>query len=237
MQLARFRRAGWWLLLLGAAAPLSGCTSRIVRRKVEKRLQQRLASILGPADLYQVRFTGTPDAELVRGRARQVDVLGTNIRIKNQFTLDNLRLKLVDVRYEGSEPYFVSIRRSDLEVEFTDEALNQYLQQAEAKYQPSLRFEAGRVRARMLYPFLGQSTPITAVGHFEIEEGKRLLFRAEEARVPFIPLTDPNAAREFVDKQLNPLLDLGRLEFPARLESIQLMPGRVKAIGTAALPR
>jgi hypothetical protein len=216
---------------------LAGCATTFVRHKVEKRLERHLGTLLGPADEYRVRFVDTPDAELVQGRARQVDVEGRNIRVKNQFLLESLHLHLVDVRYGRSEPYLVSIRRSDLEVEFTDTALNQYLQKREAKYEPVLRFEQDRVRVQMLYPFLGKPTPVTAAGHFEIEEGRRLLFRAEEARVPLFLPTNPGGATSFVDKQLNPLLDLARLDFPARLESIQIVPGRLKAVGTAALPR
>ncbi len=224
------------LLLIPLALALAGCSTAIVRRKVERRLERRLTSLLGPARSYSVKFGDTPDAELVQGRARVVDVEGQDIRVKSQFTLDHLHLRLTDVRYEGSEPFFVSVRRSDLEVEFTDAALNAYLQKREAQYDPVLRFETDRVRVRMQYPFLGKPIQVTATGSFDIEEGRRLLFRAEEARVPFILPTDPHAATRFVEQQLNPLLDLGRLEFPARLESVQLLPERLRAVGTAALP-
>ena len=214
---------------------LSGCTTVVVRRGVEKRVERRLHEVLGPAERYEVRIRDTRDAELVRGFARRVEVQGRRIRARDQMELETLDLALVDLRYEGGDPYFVSVRRSDLEISFTDAALNRYLRVHQARYDPEIVFEPDRVRVKIVYPFLGVPTTIRAEGTFLIREGRQLLFDADKADVSF--LDQPGFGEKFVEDRVNPILDMSRIDFPARLESVQLLQGRIKAYGTAALPR
>jgi hypothetical protein len=215
----------------------SGCATVVVRRGVERRVERRLHEVLGPAELYRVRIRDTRDPELVQGRARRVEVVGRNIQAKSQFLLEALTLTLQDLRYVGGEPYFVSVARSDLHIEFTDAALNSYLRRRKARYEPVVTFLPGEVQVRATYLFLGKPTPMSASGTFQIRDGTRLVFTATSANVPFLPADQPDFSARFVEERLNPLLDLGKLEFPARLVNVELLAGRVKAHGSAALPR
>jgi hypothetical protein len=222
-----------WLILVPAVAALCGCKTSVVRRGVERRIERRLADVVGPADSYRVRIRDTSDAKLVLGRARRVEIEGRGIHAKSQMLLDLVRLTLIDLEYEGGEPYFVSVRRSDLEVEFSDGALNRYLQEHHGRYKPEIHFAPDLVNVRMVYPFLGEPTPIRATGRLLIREGRQLLFDAETATVSFID--QPGFGERFVEDRVNPLLDLSRIDFPARLESVQVLQGRIRAHGTAAL--
>lgn len=214
---------------------LAGCSTTVVRRSVEKRVERKLATVLGPAERYQVRILETRDAELVRGRARRVEIHGRRIYARSQFLIDMLSLSLDDLRYEGGDPDFISVRRSDLQVEFTDEALNNYLRAYHARYDPTVRFKADQVEVDVTYPFLGVPTEIHAVGRLVVREGRQLLFDAEKADISF--LNQPGFGERFVEDRVNPLFDLSRIDFPARLESVQLLPGRLRAYGTAAITR
>jgi len=156
------------------------------------------------------------------------------ILARGQFLIDSLQLTLFNLRYVGSQPYFVSVQRSDLEVEFSDTALNNYLKTYQARYNPEVTFEPDRVRVRMVYEFLGTPVPIRAVGRFKIEEGRRLLFDAESADMSF--QNTPGFGEKFVEDRVNPLLDLSRIDFPARLDEIQVMQGRIRAHGSASIP-
>jgi len=221
--------------LLPTALALSGCRTGFVRRKVERRISQWLADTVGPADLYTVRIVDTRDSELVLGRARRVEIEGRGIQARNQFRIDALRLTLDDLRYNGAGPFSVSVQRSDLEVEFTDQALNDYLDAGEARYEPEIRFTPDQVHVRMVYPFLGVPTPISGSGRLVVQEGRKLLFDAEKVDVSFVDR--PGFGEKFVEDRINPLLDLTRAEFPARLESVQVLEGRLRAHGVAVLPR
>jgi hypothetical protein len=228
-------RAGAMLAVPALGALLGGCSTSFVRRNVQKRVQSRLASWLGPAEQYRVRIQETRDAVLVLGRAKRVEIEGTRIMARGQFLIDSLRLTLTDLRYEAGEADFLSVRRSDLEIEFTEAALNDYLAVHLARYKPEIRFGADAVRVRLTYPFLGTPTTLRATGRLVIREGRQLLFTADEAEVPFVLPGD--AERQFVESRINPLLDLKGIDFPARLETVQVMDGRLRAHGTAALRR
>jgi hypothetical protein len=224
-------------LLIAAAAVLvlSGCNTSVVRKSVERRIERRLHGVVGPAERYDVRIRNTRDAELVKGRARRVEIEGRKIHLKEQLMVDSLKVTLDNLRYEGGEPYFVSVQRSDLAVEFTEDAINRYLREYHARYDPHVELDPELVTVRMLYTFLGTPTPIRAKGRFVVREGRLLLFDAESADVSFIDR--PGFGEQFVEDRVNPLLDLSRLDFPARLESVQVLDGRLRAWGSAALPR
>lgn len=221
--------------LLAFALFNGGCSTTVVRRGVEKRVERRLATLLGPAERYRVRILDTRDAELVRGRARRVEIRGRRVYARSQFLIASLDLTLEDLRYEGGDPDLVSVRRSDLQVEFTDEALNDYLRAYHARYDPTVRFDTDLVEVALTYPFLGKPTEIHATGRFVIREGRQLLFDAEKADVSF--LNQPGFGERFVEDRVNPIFDLSRIDFPARLESVQLFPGRLRASGAAAITR
>ncbi len=225
-----------WVALTISLVGSTGCSTAVVRRSVERRVVARLPEILGPAEHYRVEIRGSRDPELVRGRVKHLEIEGIGIRAREQFDLRRLTLSIDGLRYEGVEPYVVSIEQSRLVIEFTDQALNDYLQARRARYEPRVRFGHDRVEVALTYPFLGKPTPLTAAGHFRIEDGKRLVFVATEAQVPFLP-NQPEFQHKFVEERVNPLLDLGRIEFPARLDSIRLSPGLLTAQGSAVVPR
>jgi hypothetical protein len=227
-------RTGAILGVLGCAI-LAGCSTTVVRKGVERRVERRLHSVLGPAERYRVRIKDTRDSELVLGKARRVEVEGDRIRAKGQFLVESLRLTLTNLRYEGGEPYFVSVERSDLQVEFTDQTLNEYLSAYHPRNEPHVTFHPDVVTVRMVYGFLGKRTPITATGRLVVEDGLRLVFDAEKVDTSLI--NTPGFGEKFVEERVNPLLDLSRIEFPARLESIQVLEGRIRAHGSATLPR
>jgi hypothetical protein len=225
--------AGTIAAALAAAALTGGCSTTIVRRSVERRIERRLGFWIGPAEKYRVRILHTRDPEVVVGRARRVEITGRRIMARGQFLVDSLRLTMDDLRYEGGDPDFISIRRSDLEIEFTEEALNDYLKAYHGRNQPEVRLTPDQIAVRLTYRFLGAPTLLKATGRLVIREGRQLLFDADAAEVPFIQ--EPPEAMEYVEQRVNPLLDLGRIDFPARLETVQILAGRVRAHGTAAI--
>lgn len=217
---------------LGLGMPaLAGCRSSLVRRGVERRIERRLESLVGPADRYRVRILKTRDSELVLGRAHHVEIEGYNIFARSQIRVEALRMRLFDLVYEGGEPYFVSLRHSDLEIQLTEQALNDYLDTYHARYNPEVRLNGDRVYVHMVYNFLGAPTTLRANGRFYVQEGTRLVFDAEAADVSFI--NTPGFGEKFIEDRVNPLLDLKHIEFPARLESVEIRDGRIRARGTA----
>lgn len=222
------------VLLLGMLAGLplaSGCRTSLVRRGIERRIERKLESRVGPADRYRVRILKTRDSELVLGRAHHVEIEAENVFARHQIRVAWLRMRLFDLIYEGGEPSFVSIKHSDVEIHFTEQALNDYLDTYHRRYSPEVRLNGDRVHVQMVYNFLGKPTTLVASGRFLVQDGTRLVFDADTADVAF--LNTPGFGEKFVEDRVNPLLDLTRIDFPARLESVEIREGRLRAKGTA----
>lgn len=225
-------------LVLGlavAAVACCGCSTTVVRRSVERRAEKMLPGILGPAEDYDVRMVGTRDSELVRGKARRVEVEGRRIHARGQMLVDSMRLVAENIQYTGREPYQVAVQHSDLQVEFTDDALNEYLKAFQPQYQPEIRFDPDRVHVKLVYPVLGAPTPMSGSGRLVVEDGTRLVFKAESVDLSI--LNRPGYNEKFVEERVNPLLDMRDIDFPARLESVAVLDGRIRAHGSASLPR
>ena len=233
-------RNGWggsrlWVvgMLLLAGVALSGCSTTVLRKSVERRIAARLNSEIGPAERYNVRIRDTRDPDLVREGARRVEVEGSRILAQGRFLVDRVRVTLDDLRYEGGDTDFLSIGHSELELEFGEAALNQYLQTYHSRYDPEIHLLQDRVSVRMVYKLLGTPTPLRATGRVVVKDGQKLLFEAESAEVPFI--RDEEFARRFVQDRLNPILDLGNIDFPAQIESLVVSPGKIAARGSAKI--
>jgi hypothetical protein len=229
------KRRALFLAALLAGAAASGCTTTVVRKNVERKLKSRLVEWIGPADRYQVKISETRDPELVLGRARRVEITGHKIRSNEGFTVEWFHLTLQGLRYDGEAPYFVSVEKSELELELTEADVNRYLSTYQARYQPQVALGPAELRVKMVYPFLGTPTRIEAAGKFVIKNDTQLLFDARTADVSF--LNQPGFGERFVEERVNPVVDLGRVKFPARLESVQILQGRLRAKGVAVLPR
>lgn len=221
-------------LLLTAAIGLCGCTTTVVRKNVERKLKSRLVDWIGPAEKYQVKISETRDPELVLGRARRVEITGRKIRANEGFSVEWFHLTLQGLQYDGEAPYFVSVEKSELELELSEAAVNEYLAAHQARYKPQVIFGPDELRVKMTYPLLGKPTQIEAAGKFVIKNATQLLFDARTADVSL--LNQPGFGERFVEDRVNPLVDLGRVKFPARLESVQILQGRLRAKGTAVLP-
>jgi len=226
----------WWLgfaLALVVATVSSGCSTRIVRRNAEKRLARRLEEFLGPAEKYRVRIYGTTDAQLVAGRVRRLVFEGYRILARGVLPVEYLWGELREIRYVGGEAELLEIRDSDLAVEFSEAGLNRYLREHHGRYQPELTVLDGTVRATILYRIAGTPAPIAAVGRLVVVDHQRLDFRAEQVETP-LPI-HPDSARSLLEEIVNPIVDLRRIDWPLRLDTVRVEQGRIMVHGSATV--
>jgi hypothetical protein len=221
-------------LFVAIACGATGCSSRLLQGSVERRLRNRLATLIGPAQRYTVSISGTDDADLVLGRIRRLEVAGQNVRIGGKFLLQRFELRLEHLRYGGARTDLISVRESDLLVEFTEASLNEYLTAHHSRSGVQARFESESVTLSSSIRFFGVPTPIQAMGRLEIEGAKRIVLRAERVEAPNARLAGPS--KLLVERQLNPLVDMQELGVPVRLTDLQVLDGRIIIRGAADLP-
>jgi hypothetical protein len=220
--------------LLAAVLTCCGCSTRFVRGRAERRIQHKLADIIGPAERYQVRVRGTKDAEIVAGRLRRIDVDGWNVHAGNQIDLESFHLELHNLRYHAPPDESLTVGQSQLEIQITEPALNRYLRRQNPDNQPEITLDSGRVTLKGNMRLLGIDTPLVTTGSLEIVDHTQVNYRAETVRLGAEPI--PGIGTEYVEKHLNPLLNVTRLNLPLRLDEIEVQPGRLIVRGSASLP-
>jgi hypothetical protein len=229
-------RLGSTLLSLALLLSPAGCSTRIVRGRVEKRIAARLRTLIGPADDYRVRIYDTKDPELVVGSIRRLEVQGTNVQAggRTRIRLDALRLWARGIRFRGGPGEVVSVGDSHLEVDISEDALNDYLARQHRREGARVHLNDGTVTLFGMIRVLGVQAPVETTGRLEIAEGRQIVYRADHVSAPTLRL--PGTGTEFVERQVNPLVDMERLDWPVRLETIQVGGGKVTLGGALALP-
>jgi len=228
-------RASAGLLFLSLTVLLPGCTTHYFKGRLEKRIAARLRTLIGPANHYTVRIEETRDAELVLGRLRRISVEGRNVRVGGVIRLDTLRMEAHGVRFRGGPDRLDRVRWSHLAVEITEAALNEYLAKVRASEEARVTLHEGEVTLHGVLRLLGTPVPVETRGPVEIAGGRQLVFRAREVHAPSLQLPDGGSA--FVERQVNPLVDVGRLDWPVRLDAVHVHPEKILLVGSLDLPR
>jgi hypothetical protein len=222
------------LLLAAGSLLLCGCSTRLIRGKAERRISRRLTDLIGPAEKYKVRVRGTKDAEIVVGRIRRIEIDGWNVNAGRQILLESLHLELRNLRYHAPPDEQVTVGESELVIHLTEPALNDYLRRQNPENPPQVMLNGGTVTLKGALRLLGVPTPIETTGRLQIANRTELIYRANDVLMAIDPI--PGIGPEYVEKRLNPLLDVAGLELPLRLDSIEVQPGRLIVRGTAYLP-
>jgi hypothetical protein len=228
------RRWGRVLTLLATIIPLAGCSTRLIRGRAEKRIEQKLEELIGPADSYKVRVRRTKDGEIVVGRIRRIEIDGRHVHAGEQIELESVHIVLEDLRYHAPPEERVSVRNSQLVIHLTETALNDYLHRQQKDSQPEVHLNDGTVTLKGMIRLLGVPTPFETEGRLEVVDGRRVEFRAE--RLPTDIDATPGIGNEYVELRLNPLIDVARLKLPLRLDSVNIQSGRIIVRGAAYLP-
>jgi hypothetical protein len=223
------------ILALLLLAPV-GCSTRLIRGNLEKRIAGRLRTLIGPADDYRVRIYDTKDPELVVGSIRRLEVHATNVRAgrKTSIQLESLSLWARGIRFRGAAGEVGGVRESHLEVEISEEALNDYLQRQHRREEARVRLNDGTVTLFGTLRLLGVQAPVETTGRLAIADGRQVVYRAETVSAPTLRL--PGSGHEFIERQVNPLVDIEKLDWPVRLETIRVGGGKVTLGGALSLP-
>jgi hypothetical protein len=213
---------------------LTGCSTRLIRGRAERRITDKLEDLIGPADQYRVRLRGARDAEIVVGRIRLIEIEGWNVRAGEQIDLASVRLVVRDLRYHAPPDERISVGSSELEIHLTEASLNDYLRRQHPDLQPVVHLNDGTVTLKGMFRLLGIPTPIETEGRLVVVDRTRVEFRADTVRLSIDPI--PGVGNEYVESRLNPLINVARLKLPLRLDSVELQNGRMIVRGAAYLP-
>lgn len=218
--------------LLATLSSVTGCSTRFIRSRAERRIARRLDRLIGPADRYRVRVSRTKDAQLVAGRIRKIDIDGWNVQAGRQINLEWLHLEMRDVKYHAGPDEQLTVGSSELVIHLTEDSLNDYLRREHPDGPPRVTLNGGTVTLRSAIRLLGVPTPMETTGSLEVADHLQVNYRASEVHLADADPV-PGIGPEYVERHLNPLLDVERLNLPLRLDAIEVHPGHLVVRGSA----
>ncbi|BDI33808.1 hypothetical protein CCAX7_58590 [Capsulimonas corticalis] len=221
------------LALFCGASCLAGCASVSPQHIAERKITGALPRILGPAQSYDVHVTGDAFA-LSRGRAKRVQIAGTQVQLTPSLTMDSLNLDASDLSFDTQSKTLQNIGGLGFQASLGQASLNRHLAQtkgADSGLQVTLR--ENDMEASVPVSVLGLRTTARLSGGLSPHPGaaSKLDFHADGAHLGVVPL--PAALLNVALDRLNPVLDLSEVKIPLSVTSATVEHGMLKVTGTA----
>jgi hypothetical protein len=219
--------------LLGLLGLNSGCGGASPFRAVERSIQEKLPGLVGPADRYDVSVSRS-GGNLIAGRIAWVNIHGRNVRAIEGLNLDDLDVRLEEVRFSRASRTVQEIGRTQFEARLSAASITRFLRQRS----PNLRdvqvaFAGEVVRVRAARSVLGVGVPFEVEGRPVLRGPTTIDFSA--SRVAVLRLGVPEFAVRRLEERINPLVDLTKMPLPLRLSSVRVEGDRALISGTALL--
>ena len=226
----KFMRAFVLVLLAILVLLCTGCAGRIVTGSVENRIEDRLPSLIGPAESYDVEVKGSTK-RMLRGQIDSVVIFGREVWVLPGLRLDSLNIRMTDVAANPDNGTLKSVGSTEFDADISEQSLNEYL--AEIRMDdPKVELLDGELIVRTTRKVLGLSTNVVMTGTL-VPEGKKLNFKLRRLKVA--GLGTPSIATKVVEDWINPVLDLESTDFSPELESVVISPGSIRVTGEAHL--
>jgi hypothetical protein len=210
-----------------------GCGGSSPFRSVERSIRDELPRLIGPADRYAVTVSRSGGG-LLAGHIPWINIHGRNVRVVAGLNLDDLQVRLEDVRFSRTSRKVQQIGGTQFEAQVSAASVASYLHHRS----PNLRdvqvaFAGSSVRVSAARPLLGIGMPFEVEGQPILRSPTAIDFAA--SRVAVLRLGLPEFAVRHVQERINPLVDLTAMPLPLNLTAVRVEGGRVLISGTAHL--
>ena len=218
------------MVALGA---LAGCQS--AQTTAAHKIADALPRSIGPAAHYDVQVEGDTLA-LTRGRARRIHVVGQEVQVAPDTTLDVLDIDAHDVSFDTDAKKINKVGRAAFRGTVGQQNLTQYL----AHRRPlvaglSVRLQAQDVLAEAPVSVAGLHTTAKISGSLAPDPAQpdHLNFVADAASLGRLPI--PAGLVNYALNEINPVFDLSHVTVPITLERASVLNNQIVLQGTANL--
>ena len=200
----------------------------MVERRIETEVASRIPRVIGVSASYQVDASAGL-AGVARGRIDSVRIRGTNVRLKSGISLSRFDTTLKGIHVDPVKRAPTRIESAEFNVSVTGAELNSFLAKRYPEIPSRAELRDGFVRVAAEPRIKGTRVRVEADAVLEIESGTRLVLRVR--RVASGPLAACEVAQRYVERRLNPVLDLTSLGIKGKLTSVNIRPGAVDLSG------
>ena len=218
------------LLAAAAVTATAGCAGRVVSGTVENKIEDSLPELIGPAKSYRVKVDGSA-VRMARGKFREIDIHGEDVTMSPGLVVGKLDVHMEDVVADSKKNALTSIGRATFDASVSERSLNEYLSRTRED-----RMRVELLDHRMMVwaepKILVTTVGVKLTGRLK-PSGSKIDFAVDQLQV--IGLNAPTIAKRAVEEKINPVMDLGHLQFTPEIEAVEMMPGVVRIKGTARL--
>lgn len=217
-------------LLFSIAALVAGCSTAIIRSKVEKGIRDRLPQYLGEAESYKVSVKG-PESDLIGGKIQSLHIEGTKAQL-NGVIVDKMTVDMNDIRFDPINRTAKSVGETYFVANISSESINSYIQQHRDNTDSiSIEIKDGHVLVNAIPKFAGVNFPITIKGKPTIVNGSKVEFKADSAAISVLPV--PAFIVNAIIDRVNPVFDASQIRIPITIDNITIEDGFVVISGKA----
>lgn len=218
--------------VLFLVAVLGGCHAPIIEWSIERRLKSQLPSLIGPAESYHVAIQGGSRLSLADGRLRAVQITGQHVLVGGQWPVDRLQILLEEVHVNVRQRRIEKVEASHFQARLSPSTFRRYIA-LEAALQnvrdAQVLLKEGRVVLRGRYYLARVWVPFEIWGSLFVQDRTSIGFRSEQARAGTLPV--PQVLLHAIERRLNPVFNVARVQIPITLTSIEVRPDGVTISG------
>ncbi|MFH0802898.1 MAG: DUF2993 domain-containing protein [bacterium] len=227
----KFRSPFFSLLLL--AFLMTASVDSFVEGGIEKLLEEKLPSVIGPAKSYRLKFADTSLLDLAGGRINKLTIEARDYSLPDAPLIEYFLVEMSGMRFDLEA--IRAVQKTTFRMMVGEDALNDYLKKKNIiDPVPVLSIRRGELGVSMRKEFLGIKIGAVLRGNLQVVEDHEVLFRPSGLEVAGIGIPKP-IAQMLVDR-VNPLVDLKKMNLPVKSITIEEAEHRFIIKGEAALP-
>ena len=200
--------------------------------KIEDGLEERLPSIIGPAESYEVEVSGRA-LKMIDGRLAKILIHGRNVKLQG-FPVDDLEVEMRGVVFDKEKSQLESAEQTLFTAIVGEKTLVNYIRRNQPDIKDlRLKLANGAMTVQTRPRALGLSAPVSLTGKLRLRPGNKVDMDTDTMSVA--GLNVPGRVIDFIMNRVNPVLDLSLGNFPAVITKVTIQPGAIKVEGTADL--
>ncbi len=218
------------VFLFCICALVIGCSSGVVRPKIEDGIKAALPDYIGPAKNYDVTVAGD-ELAMVQGKLAKLIIEGQEVKAAPDLVIAKLWVEMRDVRFNTSNRTLKSVDSTDIRATIAEGAINHYIEESRGSSDLSVALLPDKILVHFKPTVAGYGVPLAVSGKAEIVGGDKVNFIADSASLGRLPVP-AYVVNKGLDL-LNPVIDLSVMKFPVTLKEIHIVKGSTEVKGSA----
>lgn len=224
----------FFILIIALLTLFSAGCNRTAEREAEKHVNVVLTNYIGPADKWDTRVRSDSAGAVMRGRFKSINIVGKNVRVDPNMTLEDLTLDFEAVEVDTKAKRLNSVGKATFSCRLRDVVLSQYCRKRRPNIEGlDITFEGNNLVVHAKPDALGLfKVPVSVAGTLKPRGTAQMDFDPNKANVAILPI--PERVLDYVANKLNPVIDLSHVVAPLRIERAEINGSLMTVSGSIA---